>query len=115
MLGAAVAWATTTPPARGGHAVTVIPAATRPAPVAIQAPVMPEPVPGALAGPTTIAPIIAAPAGIATPSFTVVQTGNTVTLDASASACNNGGCDFSWRLYEDGGTTLARRWASAPS
>jgi hypothetical protein len=41
-----------------------------------------------------------------TPSFTVAQTGNTVTLDASASPCFNGPCAFSWRSYREDGNHL---------
>jgi hypothetical protein len=114
MFGAAVAWATTTPPARGGHALTVVPATTEPAPGSPDGPLPTEPAPGAPEGPTTTEPIITTPGGIATPSFTVVQTGNTVTLDASASVCNNGGCDFSWRFYTDAGNHLGATMGFGP-
>jgi hypothetical protein len=63
----------------------------RPATPAHPAPVVPVPA----------EPIITRPGIPATPSFTVVQAGSTVTLDASASSCPNGPCDFSWRLYRD--------------
>jgi hypothetical protein len=49
-----------------------------------------------------------------TPSFTVSQTGNTVTLDASASPCHNGGCDFSWRLYRADGNRLGSTLGFGP-
>jgi hypothetical protein len=112
MIGAAVAWATTTPPARGGHALTVVPATTDPAPGPLDGPIPTDPAPGSPEGPTTTEPIITSPGAIETPSFTVAQTGNTVTLDASASVCHNGGCDFSWRLYPDGGNRLGSTMGS---
>jgi hypothetical protein len=105
MFGAAVAWATT-PPARGGHAVTIVPATTQGTGGSLVGAPTTEPTPGSPVGPTTIGPITTSTGAIATPSFTVAQTGNTVTLDASASTCHNGGCDFTWRLYPDGGNRL---------
>jgi hypothetical protein len=113
MLGAAVAWATT-PPARGGQAVAVIPATPEPAPPAVVGAPAPLPAPPMLVGPVTTQPIIEGPGDPATPSFTVVQMGNTVVLDASASPCNNGGCDFSWRLYRDGGNRLGSTMGFGP-
>ena len=84
-----------------------------------------EPIPAARAAPA--APIATAPVepvtpglvvtghgGVATPSFTVSQTGNTVTLDASASPCHNGGCDFSWRLYRADGNRLGSTLGFGP-
>ena len=47
-------------------------------------------------------------------SVTVSQTGNTVTLDASASPCHNGGCDFSWRLYRADGNRLGATMGFGP-
>ena len=38
--------------------------------------------------------------------------GNTFTFDASASPCFNGGCDFNWRLYRDGGNRLGSTMGS---
>jgi hypothetical protein len=53
--------------------------------------------------------------GRPTPSFTIVQTGNTVTLDASASPpCTKGGCDFSWRVYLVGGNRLGSTMGFGP-
>ena len=75
-------------------------------------PATPEPAPGSLVSPIATGPITPTPVGIATPSFTVVQTGNTVTLDASASPCHNGGCGFSWRLYSDEGNRLGSTMGS---
>jgi hypothetical protein len=98
--GAVVAGASTPPPARGGHALTVV-YATEPAPAV--PPAQPAPVPIEIPAPAE--PIIISDS-IATPTFTVVQTGNTVTVDASASVCHNGGCDFSWRLYSEDGNRL---------
>jgi hypothetical protein len=113
LVGGAAAWATTTPPARGGHALTVVQPDTEPAPVSIAVPV-PEPAPVVPGGPATTEPVITTPGEIATPSFTVLQVGNTVTLDAGASVCHNGGCDFSWRLYSDGGNRLGATMGFGP-
>jgi hypothetical protein len=96
MLGAAIAWAAA-PPARGGHAISVIPSTQG----ALVSPVTTgggdSPVPVVAVTPEA-GPTVTVDAR-ATPSFTVVQTGDTATLDAGASPCNNGGCDFSWRAY----------------
>jgi hypothetical protein len=124
MVGAAIAWAKA-PPARGGHAVTIVPRTaktkhaslvgrtkTRPAAPATTAPAAPIAVAPA---PTPAEPVITSPGGRPTPSFTVSQTGNTVTLDASASPpCRNGGCDFSWRLYSAAGNRLGSTLGFGP-
>jgi hypothetical protein len=119
-LGAAVAWAGT-PPARGGQALPIVPQTA--AGGRVDAPTT-EPSPGAPVGSTTepppaspAAPVTPEPItspGISSPSFTVSQVGNTVTLDASASTCHNGGCDFSWRLYADGGNRLGSTMGFGP-
>jgi hypothetical protein len=126
LLGAAIAWATM-PPARGGHAVTIVPSTTkatrgslagatttRPTRGSRVGPTTTEPTPGSLVGQTTTSPFTTTPGGIATPSFTVAQTGNTVTLDASASPCHNGGCGFSWRIYGQGGNRLGSTMGFGP-
>ena len=66
------------------------------------------------AEPATPVPVVTGHGGVATPSFTVSQTGNTVTLDASASPCHNGGCDFSWRLYRADGNRLGATMGFGP-
>ncbi len=110
MLGAAVAWAAT-PPARGGQAVPVISATTEPTPPPVGATAT-EPASPVPEGPATTEPIFTSPGDPAAPTFTVAQTGNTFILDASASPCNNGGCDFNWRLYRDGGSRLGSTMGS---
>ena len=125
MLGAAIAWAKT-PPARGGHALTVVPRtakATRGSvvgrtakkPAARITPAPAAPIATVPAEPIAPGPVIASPGGRPTPSFTIVQTGNTVTLDASASPpCTKGGCDFSWRVYLVGGNRLGSTMGFGP-
>jgi hypothetical protein len=111
MLCAAFAWAIA-PHARGGHAVTVIPKATKAAHGRVVRPATPsQPSPVV---PIPAEPIIATPGIPSTPSFTVVQAGSTVTLDASASPCSNGPCDFSWRLYREDGNHLGATMGSGP-
>ncbi len=127
MLGAAVASAKP-PRARGGHALTIVPRTakakhsslvgrTKPKPVA---PIATAPAPAAPIAtaapvePATPGPFVPGPGGVAKPSFTVSQTGNTLTLDASASPCHNGGCDFSWRLYRSDGNRLGATMGFGP-
>lgn len=126
-LGAAIASAKP-PRARGGHAVTIVPrtAKAKNGSLVVRTRLKPaEPIPAARAAPA--APIATAPVepvtpglvvtghgGVAAPSFTVSQTGNTVTLDASASPCHNGGCDFSWRLYRADGNRLGSTLGFGP-
>jgi hypothetical protein len=124
MLGAAIASAKP-PRARGGHAVTIVPRAAKakhgslvarttpkPAEPITVAPIATAPVEPAM--PAVPAPVVSGRGGVATPSFTVSQTGNTVTLDASASPCHNGGCDFSWRLYRADGNRLGATMGFGP-
>ena len=119
MLATAIASAKP-PRARGGHAVTIVPRTakakhgsligrpkTKPATPIATAPAAPAaPIATAPAEPAVPGPFVPGPGGVATPSFTISQTGNTLTLDASASPCHNGGCDFSWRLYSSDGNRL---------
>ena len=89
---------------------------TRPKPVA---PIATAPAPGAPIAtapvePAAPGPFVPGPGGVAKPSFTVSQTGNTLTLDASASPCHNGGCDFSWRLYRSDGNRLGATMGFGP-
>jgi hypothetical protein len=117
MLGAAIAWAKA-PPARGGHAVTIVPRTAKPkhgplvgrpksSPAAPATTAPAAPIATVAPTPTPAEPVIATPGGRPAPTFTVTQTGNTVTLDASASPpCRNGGCDFSWRVYSASGNRL---------
>lgn len=127
MLGAGIASAKP-PRARGGHAVTIVPRTakarhsslagrTRPKPVAPIATAPAPAAPIATAAPVETAtpgPFVPGPGGVAKPSFTVSQTGNTLTLDASASPCHNGGCDFSWRLYRSDGNRLGATMGFGP-
>ena len=117
MLGAAIAWAKA-PPARGGHALTVVPRtakATRGSVVGRTAKKPAAPIATVPAEPIAAGPVITSPGGRPTPSFTIVQTGNTVTLDASASPpCTKGGCDFSWRVYLVGGNRLGSTMGFGP-
>jgi hypothetical protein len=124
MLGAAVAWAKA-PPARGGHAVTIVPrtakaahgspvGTTKPKPAKPTATAPAAPIATVPAEPIATVPVITNPGGRPTPSFTVVQTGNTVTLDARASLCDKGGCDFSWRLYRADGNRLGATMGFGP-
>jgi hypothetical protein len=113
MLGAARASATA-PHARGGHARTVIPDPAKGTRDRVVRPPTPMP--------TRPSPVVAVPAepivirtGIpVTPTFTVAQTGRTVTLDASASPCSNGPCAFSWRLYREDGNHLGSTMGFGP-
>ena len=124
MLGAAIASAQP-PRARGGHAVTIVPRGakakhgslarrikTKPAAPITTAPALP--IAAGPAEPVAPGPVVTGPGGVATPSFTVSQTGNTLTLDASASPCHNGGCDFSWRLYQADGYRLGTTMGFGP-
>jgi hypothetical protein len=127
MLGAAIASATP-PRARGGHAVTIVPRAAKATHASLGGRINPKPAARITTGPATPAPIateapaepatpgpfVPGPGGVATPSFTVSQTGNTLTLDASASPCHNGGCDFSWRLYRSDGNRLGTTMGFGP-
>jgi hypothetical protein len=127
MLAAAIASAKP-PRARGGHAVTIVPRTAKakhgslvgratPKPAAPIATAPAQAVPIATAAPVepaTPGPFVPGPGGVAKPSFTVSQTGNTLTLDASASPCHNGGCDFSWRLYRSDGNRLGATMGFGP-
>jgi hypothetical protein len=124
MVGATIALAKS-PPARGGHAVTVVPRTAKAKHGSLVGRIKPEPaqpIPAAPATPIAIAPaepatpglVVTGRGGVATPSFTVSQTGNTVTLDATASPCHNGGCDFSWRLYRADGNRLGTTMGFGP-
>ena len=121
MLGAAIASAKP-PRARGGHAVTIVPRTTKAkhGSLVVRTRLKPaEPIPAAPIATAPVEPVtpglvVTGHGGVATPSFTVSQTGNTVTLDASASPCHNGGCDFSWRLYRADGNRLGSTLGFGP-
>src|SRR6476469_5208330 len=127
MLGAEIASAKP-PRARGGHAVTIVPRAAKATHASLGGRINPKPAARITTGPATPAPIateapaepatpgpfVPGPGGVATPSFTVSQTGNTLTLDASASPCHNGGRDFRWRLYRSDGNRLGTTMGLGP-
>jgi hypothetical protein len=124
MLGAAIASAKP-PRARGGHAVTIVPRTAKAKHGSLVGRTRPTPAEPITAAPIATVPVVpAVPAvpglvvtgrgGVATPSFTISQTGNTVTVDASASPCHNGGCDFSWRLYRADGNRLGATMGFGP-